>query len=173
MGRRKAVWVYSAVLLNPENQQGSPEKIIRIFHIFMKLQSLYQTMIQIKSLLSQNGSTKVSDTDALWLDMTEKLEEYGYAFSIDYKAELEDFLWSLEQLKSYSLIEACVSSLKLNPEMDIDAWGEEINLALSGKAYVCTIDTDSDSYGIIIVTEKILEKISSIAESHGREIYDF
>ncbi|MCI8776029.1 MAG: hypothetical protein HFK00_01370 [Oscillospiraceae bacterium] len=128
---------------------------------------------KIKSLLSQNGSTKVSDTDALWLDMTEKLEEYGYAFSIDYKAELEDFLWSLEQLKSYSLIEACVSSLKLNPEMDIDAWGEEINLALSGKAYVCTIDTDSDSYGIIIVTEKILEKISSIAESHGREIYDF
>lgn len=128
---------------------------------------------QIKSLLSQNGSIKVSDTDALWLDMTEKLEEYGYAFSIDYKAELEDFLWSLEQLKSYSLIEACVSSLKLNPEMDIDAWGEEINLALSGKAYVCTIDTDSDSYGIIIVTEKILEKISSIAESHGREIYDF
>lgn len=128
---------------------------------------------KIKSLLSQNGSTKVSDTDALWLDMTEKLEEYGYAFSIDYKAELEDFLWSLEQLKSYSLIEACVSSLKLNPEMDIDAWGEEINLALSGKAYVCTIDTDSDSYGIIIVTEKILEKISGIAESHGREIYDF
>lgn len=128
---------------------------------------------KIKSLLSQNGSTKVSDTDVLWLDMTEKLEEYGYAFSIDYKAELEDFLWSLEQLKSYSLIEACVSSLKLNPEMDIDAWGEEINLALSGKAYVCTIDTDSDSYGIIIVTENILEKISSIAESHGREIYDF
>jgi len=128
---------------------------------------------QIKSLLSQNGSIKVSDTDALWLDMTEKLEEYGYAFSIDYKAELEDFLWSLEQLKSYSLIEACVSSLKLNPEMDIDAWGEEINLALSGKAYVCTIDTDSDSYGIIIVTENILEKISSISESHGREIYDF
>ena len=128
---------------------------------------------QIKSLLSENGSTKVSDTDALWLDMTEKLEEYGYAFSIDYKAELEYFLWSLEQLKSYSLIEACVSSLKLNPEMDIDAWVEEINLALSGKAYVCTFDTDSDSYGIIIVTEKILEKISSIAESHGREIYDF
>lgn len=57
--------------------------------------------------------------------------------------------------------------------MDIDAWGEEINLALSGKAYVCTIDTDSDSYGIIIVTEKILEKISSIAESHGRKIDDF
>lgn len=128
---------------------------------------------QIKSLLSENGSTKVSDTDALWLDMTEKLEEYGYAFSIDYKAELEDFLWSLEQLKSYSLIEACVSSLKLNPEMNIDAWGEEINLALSGKAYVCTIDTDSDSYGIIIVTDEIFEKISSIAESHGREITDF
>lgn len=38
---------------------------------------------EIKSLLSENGSTKVSDTDALWLDMTEKLEEYGYAFSID------------------------------------------------------------------------------------------
>lgn len=128
---------------------------------------------EIKSILSENSSTKGCDADALWLDMTEKLEEYGYAFSIDYKAELEDFLWSLKQLKSYRLIEACVSSLKLNPEMDIDAWGEEINLALSGKAYLCTIDTDSDSYGIIIVTEKIFEKISNIADSHGREIYDF
>ena len=96
----------------------------------------------------------------------------GYAFGIDYKCELEDFLWALKQLKTYSLIDINLSSLNLNENEDVESWGEEINTALGGRAYICMIDIDSDSYELIIVNADVYEKISHIAESNGHTIDD-
>lgn len=108
-----------------------------------------------------------------WSGMYDQLEEEGYLFSVDYKCELEDFLWALSQINNYSLIESTVSGLQLDETRDVDTWGEEINAASGGRAYICMIDIDSDSYELIIVTADVYEKISSIASANGHTIEDF
>ena len=125
----------------------------------------------IINALKENIMKSDSDDDC-WLSMVDLLDEEGYAFGIDYKCELEDFLWALKQLKTYSLIDTNLSSLNLNENEDVESWGEEINTALGGRAYICMIDIDSDSYELIIVNADVYEKISHIAESNGHTIDD-
>lgn len=125
----------------------------------------------IINALKENIMKSGSDDDC-WLSMVDLLDEEGYAFGIDYKCELEDFLWALKQLKTYSLIDINLSSLNLNENEDVESWGEEINTALGGRAYICMIDIDSDSYELIIVNADVYEKISHIAESNGHTIDD-
>ena len=125
----------------------------------------------IINALKENIMKSDSDDDC-WLSMVDLLDEEGYAFGIDYKCELEDFLWALKQLKTYSLIDINLSSLNLNENEDVESWGEEINTALGGIAYICMIDIDSDSYELIIVNADVYEKISHIAESNGHTIDD-
>ena len=125
----------------------------------------------IINALKENIMKSDSDDDC-WLSMVDLLDEEGYAFGIDYKCELEDFLWALKQLKTYSLIDINLSSLNLNENEDVESWGEEINTALGGRAYICMIDIDSDSYEPIIVNADVYEKISHIAESNGHTIDD-
>lgn len=126
----------------------------------------------IINALKENIMKSDSDDDC-WLGMVDLLDEEGYAFGIDYKCELEDFLWALKQLKTYSLIDINLSSLNLIENENVESWGEEINTALGGRAYICMIDIDSDSYELIIVNADVYEKISHIAESNGHTINDF
>lgn len=125
----------------------------------------------IINALKENIQKSDSDDDC-WLGMVDLLDEEGYAFGIDYKCELEDFLWALKQLKTYSLIDINLSSLNLIENENVESWGEEINTALGGRAYICMIDIDSDSYELIIVNADVYEKISHIAESNGHTIDD-
>lgn len=108
-----------------------------------------------------------------WIGMVDELSENGYLFSVDYNCGLEDFLWALSQIKSYSLIESTVSKLKLDESQDIEAWGEEINFALKDEAFLCMVDIDSDSYELIIVNHDVYEKIYSIAKNNGYSIEEF
>lgn len=102
-----------------------------------------------------------ADLDAdefLYLGMVDELEEHGFAFEFDWKCELEDFLWGLEQTKNYGLIEDVIKTVKLNEEDDIEVWGKALNKALGDKAKLIYIDIDSDSYPVAIVTADTLEK---------------
>ncbi len=94
-------------------------------------------------------------------------------FEVDYKCELEDFQWALEHLNNYGLIAQAVGSVKLDENEDIEAWGEEINLALAEKAFVCYIDIDSDSYPLVIVSGGAFEKVQKLAADNGQSIEDF
>lgn len=107
-----------------------------------------------------------------WSELDDMLDEEGWLFSADYKSEPEDILWGLSHLKSYHLIEKYIHDIDLTEIEDAEALAQEINLAVSG-AFVCTIDIDSDSYELIIVTHEIYEKISAIAENNGHSIEIF
>ncbi len=114
-----------------------------------------------------------NDKNFYWLSMRDELDNAGYLFSVDYKCELEDFLWALSQLKTYRLIDIDLSSLNLDENEDAQAWGEEINLALGGRAFVCAVDIDSDSYELIIVGADVHEIVSDIARRYGHSIEEF
>lgn len=108
-----------------------------------------------------------------WIALVDELCEVGCAFEVDYKCELEDFLWALEQLNNYSLIAEEIGLLKLDDDEYIEAWGEEINLALAERAFVCFLDIDSDSYPLVIVSGEALESVRKLASDNGRSIEDF
>lgn len=108
-----------------------------------------------------------------WLALVDELAEGGCVFEVDYKCELEEFKGALERLNDYSLIESAVSSVKLNEDENIEAWGEELNKALGEKAFVCYIDIDSDSYPLVIVDGGALERVRKLAENNGQRIEDF
>lgn len=97
--------------------------------------------------------------ELLLLAMVDELEQQGYAVELDWKCELEDFLWGLEQTKNYNLISDVIQNVKLDEDKDIEMWGKEFNTALSGKVHICYIDIDSDSYPLVIVTAEALKNI--------------
>lgn len=108
-----------------------------------------------------------------WLALVDELAEGGSVFEVDYKCELDDFTGALERLNNYALVENALSSVKLNEDEDIEAWGGELNSVLGGKAFVCYIDIDSDSYPLVIVSGETLEKARKLAENNGQRIEDF
>lgn len=133
-------------------------------------------VMDIARLITNNDEQIIRNFDYAddpWSALTEKLEEGGYLFSVDYKESLETFLWALEQIKTYSLIDIDISSLNLDAKEDIKSWGEKINSALDGKACISFIDISGDSYELIIVTGDIYEKISAIAQNNGYSIEAF
>lgn len=122
---------------------------------------------------------KAESKTLYWIGMTDELIEGGYVAEVDYKCELEDFLWSLQQLKNYPLIADVIAGLSLNESENVDAWGEEICLAIEGKAYLCLIDIDSDSYPVFILPpdkdnkrDNIL-RIEELAYTYGHTLSEF
>ncbi len=113
-----------------------------------------------------------SDPNFNWLCMIDELEESGYLFSADYKSEPEDILWGLSHLKSYHLIEKFIPEIDLTKIEDLAVLAQDLYTTVK-DAFVCTIDIDSDSYELIIVTHEVYEKISPIAENNGHSIEIF
>ena len=123
-------------------------------------------------LIYTQKECKEKDRDfEYWSGMYDQLEEEGYLFSVDYKCELEDFLWALERLKNYNLIDIDLSGLDLSD--DVEVWIREINAALNGEACIGVVDIDSDSYELIITTCETYKKISAAAENNGHLIKTF
>ena len=114
-----------------------------------------------------------SRKELYWIALADELSEGGCMFEVDWKCELEDFLWALEQLNDYDLVKSAVSLLEFPEDGDVEVWGEELNAALDGKAFVCCLDIDSDSYPIVIIDGNVLEKVRKLAEKNGLRIEDF
>lgn len=109
-----------------------------------------------------------------WIGMTDELIEGGYVVELDYKCDLEEFLASLQQLKTYPLIADIIPKMTLNESENIEAWGEEISLTTEGKAMLCMLDIDSDSYPLFILPfDKKRNNLEELAHSHGHTINVF
>lgn len=110
--------------------------------------------------LDDEASLDGLDADELlFLGMLDELEAFDYAFEFDCKCELEDFLWGLTQIKNYDLIKDVIRTTELDADGDIEKWGRQINKALGGRACLCYIYIDSDSYPLTVVTPEAFEKI--------------
>lgn len=112
-----------------------------------------------------------------WIGMTDELIEGGYVVEFDYKCDLQEFLQSIQQLKSYPLIAGIISGMTLDENENIEAWGEEISLAIEGRALLCMLDIDSDSYPLFILPfdkkgDNIL-RLEELAHTYGHTISEF
>lgn len=165
-------------IFKPENRQSGIDKqdfsyISEIAGLITGNDSGFMKRLNDFLIYTQNECEKEDRDFEYWTGMVDELEEEGYLISVDYKCELEDFLWALSQINNYSLIESAVSGLEFDESSDAEEWGRKINLALNGEAYVCMIDIDSDSYELIIAAADVYKEIKSIAEADGHSIKAF
>lgn len=147
-----------------ERITSNDSKVMKKIKLFINDPEEYEKSYSMRDV---DVPDKFNNAVFYWLSMVDELEEGCYLFSADYKHELVDFLWGLEQLKNYSLIEKAVSECKLDKNGSVEAWISEINRALKSRFFVCMIDIDSDSYELIIASCEVYKKISEIAASKG------
>ncbi len=123
-------------------------------------------------LENDESGNKLDADELLWLAMVDELEEHGYVFEFDWKCELKDFLWGLEQIKNYPLIADAMKTVKLDENKDIEAWSKELSTAVGDKVFICYLNFDSDSYAITVVTAETFEKIPAPMVISGRIEYE-
>lgn len=123
----------------------------------------------------------------MFLAMVDELDSHGYVFEVDWKCGLEDFIWSLREMKTYGLISDILGKFdhvhlgfvplkngeKLDEEDDVETWGRSLNAVLGNTSRLGYIDIDSDSYVLVIATPEVFAKISKIAEDNGHSIVVF
>lgn len=125
--------------------------------------------------------------ELLFLAMVDELDSHGYVFEVDWKCGLEDFIWSLREMKTYGLISETLGKFdhvhlgfvplkngeKLDEKDDVETWGKSLNAVLGNTARLGYIDIDSDSYVLVIATPEVFAKTSKIAEENEHGIIMF
>ena len=99
-----------------------------------------------------------------WLGLVDILEEHGWVCDRDWKAELEDFLFFLQNLKGYQALQ-----LTLDPDWFIPAWCGILSEKWEGVC-VAAIDIDSDCYVLFPTAFPQLAQLQKLAEEIGHRI---
>ena len=113
-------------------------------------------------------------TTLKWLGMVDILQENGYARELDWKCELEDFIFSLQEItkkkKGYECLFETLKDGTFDEDEDITAWCSHLNETCQPHVIGC-IDIDSDSYVIFPTRTTMLDNLKQAAEQIGQRIY--
>lgn len=120
---------------------------------------------------------KADEKELYLIGMTDELIEGGYVAEVDWKCELDDFLWNLRQLKTYPFIAGAVDMLTFSKGGDVEIWCRDISSACEGTALLCMIDINSDSYPLFILKTDndrgSIKTLETLAYTNGHKISDF
>ncbi len=118
---------------------------------------------------SQRCVMSSEDTDLVqWLGLVDILEEHGWVCERDWKDELEDFSYFVQNLRSFSAL-----NLELDPDWfdedeDIPAWcGILTDKWAAQGVRMAAIGIDSDSYVLFPVTSSQFETLQKLAGQIG------
>lgn len=109
----------------------------------------------------------------IWIGMVECLENNNYVCECDYKEELEDFIYSINELKTAKDMNIQITEEWCDYESngEIPEWCSYINNRLSiQKLVVATIDIDSDSYVMFICKNNMMSKMKELAQNINHRI---
>lgn len=111
----------------------------------------------------ERGVDSAGDTDLVqWLGLVDILEEHGWVCERDWKDELEDFSYFLQNLQGFQAL-----GLELDPDWfdeddDISTWCGILTEKWEGVC-VAAIDIDSDSYVLFPVSAAQLAGLQQLA----------
>ncbi|MGN0483075.1 MAG: DUF6630 family protein [Lachnospiraceae bacterium] len=104
-----------------------------------------------------------------WIGLVDELEESRNAFEFDFKVELEEFIWGMEQIKLFD--KSLLENVELNEDESIIEWTEILDKALAkDNMTLIGFDIDSDSYVISLCEKEKYSKLCSFAEAIGQRI---
>ena len=104
-----------------------------------------------------------------WLGLVDILEAHSWVCERDWKDELEDFLYFLQQLKGCQALQLTLDPDWFDEDDDISTWCGILSENWEGVC-VAAIDIDSDSYVLFPVAFPQLAQLQKLAEEIGHRI---
>lgn len=106
-----------------------------------------------------------------WIGCVDIAIDSGYAVELDYKTELADFLYSLNELRSFKEKSVSISKDDFDESEDISVWCKVLGQRIKVRDLaIGHIDIDSDSYVLFLSDEKTIENLSGLSKLVGKTI---
>ena len=123
-----------------------------------------------KETYEDRGIFEDEDLDTIiWLGIVDYFLEKEVVFELDFKEELSEFVYAIEDLIEDRSLE--FAEEWFDEESDISEWVKIINYKWSGSGYVLAcIDIDSDSYCLFVINNDDYKIIADEANKIGHRI---
>ena len=120
----------------------------------------------------ERGVDSVGDLDLVqWLGLVDILEEHGWVCERDWKDELEDFSYFVQNLHGFQKLGLELDPDWLDEDEDIPAWCGILTEKWSAQGVrMAAIDIDSDSYVLFPVSSARFAGLQKLAEGIGQHI---
>ena len=120
----------------------------------------------------ERGVDSHGDLDQVqWLGLVDILADHGWVCERDWKDELEDFLFFLQQLKGCQALQLPLDPAWFNPDGDIPAWCGVLTEKWSAQGVrMAAIGIDSDSYVLFPASAAQFASLQALAEEIGQSI---
>ena len=127
-----------------------------------------------KQSFAERGIDTMSDLAAydsgkIWLlGLVDILIKHDYACELDWKADIEEFVWAVEQLFIVRAMSLPVNSFGLFEDDDVELWLTELNKNWQTLNFcLLQVDINSDSYVLVPCLLHVLDKVmDTAAKSH-------
>lgn len=126
----------------------------------------YQYFLDHKDMFEDIGLESSDSIPIMWQGLAHELEVAGLAVYMDWKTELEDFLWLLQPL-------ADRQGLSLDPSWcqnsdSIPLWAQAIDETWNQEGYCLgSMDLDADGYLLVVMKKEALEEAGALAAKLG------
>ena len=115
----------------------------------------------------ERGVTSADDLELVqWLGLVDILEEHGWVCERDWKDELEDFSYFVQNLHGFQKLGLELDPDWLDEDEDIPAWCGVLTEKWEGVC-VAAIDIDSDSYVLFPATAPQFAQLQKLAGEIG------
>lgn len=113
------------------------------------------------------------DSGKIWLlGLVDILIKHGYACELDWKADIEEFVWAVEQLFVVRAMSLPVNSFGLFEDDDVELWLTELNKNWQTLNFcLLQIDINSDSYVLIPCLLHVFDKVMDCAAEANLNIF--
>ena len=120
----------------------------------------------------ERGVTSADDLELVqWLGLVDILEEHGWVCERDWKDELEDFSYFVQNLHGFQQLGLELDPDWLDEDEDIPAWCGILTEKWSAQGVrMAAIDIDSDSYVLFPVSSTRFAGLQKLAEGIGQHI---
>lgn len=126
----------------------------------------YQYFLDHKDMFEDIGLESSDSIPIMWQGFAHELEVAGLAVYMDWKTELEDFLWLLQPL-------ADRQGISLDPSWcqdsdSIPLWAQAIDETWNQEGYCLgSMDLDADGYLLVVMKKEALEEAGALAAKLG------
>lgn len=114
---------------------------------------------------------EINEGELQWFALEDILSKSNYVCELDYKCELDDFLYNLCKLKGMETYHVTTAGIVFNQSDCIADWCAELDRAWSSQGIcIASMDMESDSYVIFPTTVSELAHLKKVAERIGKVI---
>lgn len=123
-------------------------------------------------LYQNRGFTEMSEISTIkWIALVEILQAHDYVCERDFKDELEDFVYFINQLNQVKKGNLFLKEEYFQEDDDISGWCEIIDDNWYDKNMcIACIDIDSDSYVLFVCSIEKLDRLKNIANKINQRI---